>query len=66
MLSNGQRLCSPTELSGILRSDVAIAVSIRLMNTFVEMRRTLTSMAPMMTRLEAVERRQITVLKARI
>ena len=47
-------------LSGILRSDVAIAVSIRLMNTFVEMRRALTSMAPMMTRLEAVERRQIT------
>lgn len=47
-------------LSGVLRSDVAIAVSIRLMNTFVEMRRTLTSMAPMMTRLEAVERRQIT------
>ena len=46
-------------LSGILRSDVAIAVSIRLMNTFVEMRRALTSMAPMMTRLEAIERRQI-------
>ena len=46
-------------LSGILRSDVAIAVSIRLMNTFVEMRRALASMAPMQSRLEAIERRQI-------
>lgn len=47
-------------LSGVLRSDVAIAVSIRLMNTFVEMRRALSSMMPMLNRLEAVERRQIT------
>ena len=47
-------------LSGVLKSDVAVAVSIRLMNTFVAMRKTLASMAPMMNRLEAVERRQIT------
>ena len=46
-------------LSGILRSDVAVAVSIRLMNTFVAMRRALASMVPLQTRLEAVERRQI-------
>ena len=46
-------------LSGVLRSEVAIAVSIRLMNTFVAMRHALASMAPMMTRLESVERRQI-------
>ena len=46
-------------LSGILRSDVAIAVSIRLMNTFVEMRRALASMVPVQARLDAIERRQI-------
>ena len=47
-------------LAGILRSEVAVAVSIRLMNTFVAMRKALATMAPMLTRLEAVERRQIT------
>ena len=47
-------------LSGVLKSDVAVAVSIRLMNTFVAMRRTLASLAPMMNRIEVVERRQIT------
>ena len=46
-------------LSGILRSDVAIAVSIRLINTFVEMRRALASMVPVQARLDAIERRQI-------
>ena len=46
-------------LSGILRSEVAVDVSIRLMNTFVAMRRALATMAPMMTRLDVVERRQI-------
>ena len=46
-------------LSGVLKSDVAVSVSIRLMNTFVAMRKTLASMAPVMNRLEAVERRQI-------
>ena len=47
-------------LSGVLKSDVAVAVSIRIMNTFVSMRRSLSLMAPMLTRLESIERRQIT------
>ena len=46
-------------LSGILNSDVAVQTSIRLMNTFVSMRRTLVTLAPLMTRIEAAERRQI-------
>jgi len=46
-------------LSGILKSDVAVQTSIRLMNTFVAMRRTLATLAPLMTRIEAAERRQI-------
>lgn len=47
-------------LSGVLKSDVAVAVSIRIMNAFVNMRRSLSMMVPMLTRLETVERRQIT------
>ncbi len=46
-------------LSGILKSDVAVQVSIRLMNIFVAMRKALASIAPMMARLEVAERRQI-------
>ena len=47
-------------LSGVLKSAVAVAVSIRLINAFVNMRKAISLMAPMLTRLEAVERRQIT------
>ena len=46
-------------LSGILNSDVAVQVSIRIMNTFVAMRRTLASIAPLLSRIEATERRQL-------
>lgn len=46
-------------LSGILKSDVAVQTSIRLMNTFVAMRRTLATLAPLLTRIESAERRQI-------
>ena len=46
-------------LSGILKSDVAVQTSIRLMNTFVAMRRTLSTLAPLLTRIESAERRQI-------
>ena len=46
-------------LSGVLKSEVAVQVSIRLMNVFVAMRRTLASIAPVMSRLDAMERRQI-------
>ena len=46
-------------LSGVLNSDIAIEVSIRIMNTFVAMRRALASVAPLMARIEATDRRQI-------
>ena len=46
-------------LSGVLNSDIAIQVNIRIMNTFVAMRRALASIAPLLSRLEATERRQL-------
>ena len=46
-------------LSGALNSDVAVQVSIRIMNTFVAMRRALASIAPLLSRIEATERRQL-------
>ncbi len=46
-------------LSGVLRSSRAIAVNIQIMRAFVAMRRTLASMAPILARIEANERRQI-------
>lgn len=46
-------------LSAVLKSDTAIAISIRIMNTFVAMRRALASIAPLLSRIEATERRQL-------
>ena len=46
-------------LSGVLNSDVAVQISIRIMNTFVAMRKTLASIAPLLSRIEATERRQL-------
>ena len=46
-------------LSAILRSPTAVATSVRIMDAFVAMRKVLASMAPVMARLEASERRQI-------
>ena len=46
-------------LSGVLNSDVAVQVSIRIMNTFVAMRKALASIAPLLARIDANERRQI-------
>ena len=46
-------------LSGVLSSDMAVQTSIRIMNTFVAMRKTLVSMSQLMGRIEANERRQI-------
>lgn len=46
-------------LSSVLRSERAIEVNIRIMREFVAMRKTLASLAPMLVRLEATERRQI-------
>ena len=47
-------------LSGVLKSDVAVQTSIRLMEVFVAMRKALVSIAPLLSRIDVVERRQIT------
>ena len=47
-------------LSGVLKSAVAVQVSIRLMEVFVAMRKALASIAPMLARIDTVERRQVT------
>ena len=47
-------------LSAVLKSEIAIVVSIRIMDVFVAMRKALASIAPILVRLDNVERRQIT------
>ena len=46
-------------LASVLKSDIAISVSIRITNAFVAMRKALASVAPILSRLDVVERRQI-------
>ncbi len=46
-------------LSGVLNSARAVAVNIAVMRAFVAMRKALASVAPILNRLEAAERRQI-------
>ncbi len=46
-------------LSAVLKSDVAIQVSIRIMNTFVEMRKHMTSTSLLYERINTIETRQI-------
>ena len=46
-------------LSAVLRSDVAVGVSVRIMSAFVEMRKTLASLAPLVARIDTLERRQL-------
>jgi hypothetical protein len=46
-------------LASVLKSEIAALVSIRITNTFVEMRKTLSSIAPLLARIEATDRRQI-------
>lgn len=48
-------------LASVLKSDVAVEASIRITKTFVAMRKALASVAPVLNRLETVERRQIVV-----
>jgi len=47
-------------LSSVLHSERAIEVNIRIMREFVALRKTLASFSPMLSRIETVERRQIT------
>ena len=46
-------------LASVLKSAVAIEASIRITETFVAMRKTLASIAPLLSRIEATDRRQI-------
>ena len=46
-------------LSGVLRSPRAIAANIQVMRAFNAMRRALASLAPLLSRIEATERRQL-------
>ena len=46
-------------LSGILRSSRAIAANIQIMRAFNAMRRALASIAPLLSLIEATERRQL-------
>jgi len=46
-------------LSSVLRSPTAVEVSIQIMDVFVAMRKALASVAPLLARLDTVERRQI-------
>ena len=51
-------------LSGILRSDVAIQVSIRIMNTFVEMRRFIANNALLFEKVSQIELKQLEYQKS--
>ena len=50
-------------LSAVLKSDIAIAVSVRIMETFVEMRRYMASTSLIHQRLDSIEQRQISYQK---
>ena len=52
-------------LSGVLRSDVAVQMSIRIMNTFVEMRRFIANNALLFERISSIELKQLEYQKAR-
>ena len=46
-------------LASVLKSEIAALVSIRITNAFVAMRKALASIAPLLARIEATDRRQI-------
>ena len=46
-------------LSAVLKSETAVSVSIKIMDAFIAMRRVLASLAPLLARVEATERRQL-------
>ena len=53
-------------LTGILRSDIAIQASIRIMNAFVAMRHALLSMTPLLARVAETEKLQLEERSARL
>ena len=46
-------------LASVLNSPTAVEASVRITDTFVAMRRALASIAPLLSRIEATERRQL-------
>ena len=46
-------------LASVLNSPTAVEASVRITDTFVAMRKTLASIAPLLSRIEATERRQL-------
>ena len=50
-------------LSAVLRSDVAVRISIRIMKTFVEMRKYMTNTTLLYERVNEMEMRQISFQK---
>ena len=46
-------------LSAVLRSDVAVQVSIQIMNAFVEMRKLMANHSGLLQRMEGIERKQL-------
>ena len=46
-------------LASVLKSDAAVQASVRIVNVFVAMRRVLSSLAPVLSRVETVERRLV-------
>jgi len=46
-------------LASVLKSEAAVQASLRIVSVFVAMRRALSSMAPLLTRIEAADRREI-------
>ena len=53
-------------LASVLKSNVATVVSVRITRTFVAMRRTLAALAPLLSRIEATERRQLKQEEAQV
>jgi len=53
-------------LASVLKSDIAIAASIRITNAFVAMRKALSSIAPLMARIVETERLQLEEKSARL
>src|SRR5690606_34637050 len=46
-------------MSALLRSDIAVIVSIEIMNAFVEMRKVLVSNSSLFNRMDSIERKQL-------
>ena len=53
-------------LASVLKSNVATVVSVWITRTFVAMRRTLAALAPLLSRIEATERRQLKQEEAQV